>query len=341
MRKSILMLITMAFILVFFGITGNAEEKIVLKLADSLPPTHFLSVNAGQFWMNKVKEYTGGKVEFQHYPAQQLGKAKDLLTLTQTGVTDIGYVCPAYASDKLPLSSVGELPGMFDSSCQGSAAIWKLAKSGILDQEEFAKNGLKVLFAFSLVPYRVFTTERAKIDSLNSLRGMKIRAAGQSIPAALESLGVVPIRMSAPEVRESISRGTIDGSIAPFSSIKPYGMTELVKYATSGVDFGSFIATYSISINKWNSLPSDIQQAMVTAGDETVINFCRFMDKSESKARAALVKGGLIVYELTSEEKKSVAKSFAPLREQWVSTMNSRGLPASKVMADYLKAVQQ
>lgn len=39
-----------------------------------------------------------------------MGKAKDLLSLTQSGVLDIGYVGPSYVSDKLPLFSVGELP---------------------------------------------------------------------------------------------------------------------------------------------------------------------------------------------------------------------------------------
>jgi hypothetical protein len=46
-----------------------------------------------------------------HYPAQQLGKATDMLKLTQTGVADIGYVAPAYASDKMPVSEVAILPG--------------------------------------------------------------------------------------------------------------------------------------------------------------------------------------------------------------------------------------
>jgi hypothetical protein len=39
-----------------------------------------------------------------------LGKAKDLLALTQAGVIDIAYVAPGFVSDKMPLSVVAELP---------------------------------------------------------------------------------------------------------------------------------------------------------------------------------------------------------------------------------------
>jgi len=61
-------------------------------------------------WMDEVTRRTNGAVVFQHYPNQQLGKAADLLRLTQTGVVDIGYIAPSYVSDKMPVSEVAQLP---------------------------------------------------------------------------------------------------------------------------------------------------------------------------------------------------------------------------------------
>ena len=60
-----------------------------------------------------------------------------MLKLTQTGVADIGYVAPAYASDKMPVSEVAMLPGAFEHSCQGTLAYWKLARSGVIAEQDY------------------------------------------------------------------------------------------------------------------------------------------------------------------------------------------------------------
>ncbi len=76
-------------------ISGNAtaeQAKITLRVADSLSTNHFLSENVARFWMDELAKRTGNVVDLQYFPAQQLGKAKDLLYLTHTGVVDISYV---------------------------------------------------------------------------------------------------------------------------------------------------------------------------------------------------------------------------------------------------------
>src|SRR3546814_15988729 len=71
-----------------------AQQK--RRVADSLPVGHFFAESGTKFWMAEVKRLTGGKVDFEYFPSEQLGKAKDMLPLTQTGVADVGYVVPSY-----------------------------------------------------------------------------------------------------------------------------------------------------------------------------------------------------------------------------------------------------
>src|SRR5215813_2767498 len=106
------------------------QEKITLRLADSLPNGHVIHELVGKPFSELVTKETGGQVTFQHYPAEQLGKAKDMLSLTQTGVADIAYIVPSYSSDKMPLTAVAELPGIFETQCQGSLAFYQLAHDG-------------------------------------------------------------------------------------------------------------------------------------------------------------------------------------------------------------------
>ena len=108
---------------------AQAADPIKLRVADFFPKGHYLVKLVLEPWMEQVSKRTNGAVTFEHYPAQQLGKATDMLKLTQTGVADIGYVAPAYASEKMPVSEVAMLPGAFSHSCQGTLAYWKLAKT--------------------------------------------------------------------------------------------------------------------------------------------------------------------------------------------------------------------
>ena len=94
-----------------------------MRVANSFPKGHYLVKLVLEPWMEEVKKRTNNAVTFEHYPAQQLGKAADMLKLTQTGVADIGYVAPGYTSDKMPVSEVAMLPGRLRAFLPGHARL--------------------------------------------------------------------------------------------------------------------------------------------------------------------------------------------------------------------------
>lgn len=153
-------------------VLARAADPIKLRVADSFPKGHFLVKLVLEPWMEGVTKRTNGGVTFEHYPAQQLGKAADMLKLTQTGVTDIGYVAPGYTSDKMPVSEVAMLPGAFAHSCQGTLAYWKLAKSGIIAEQDYAGNNIRLLLTVSLPQYRIFTVKQP-VKDVADVAGLK------------------------------------------------------------------------------------------------------------------------------------------------------------------------
>src|SRR5690606_339447 len=100
----------MSVVLAGFAAPAVADT-VQLRVADSFPTTHWVSEKVTKYMMARMEElFPGGEVKFQYYPSEQLGKSKDMLALASAGVTDIAYVAPAFVSDKMPLSVVGELP---------------------------------------------------------------------------------------------------------------------------------------------------------------------------------------------------------------------------------------
>jgi len=158
---------------------AQAQEKITLRLADSLPSGHVIHELVGKPFSELVTKATNGQVVFQHFPAEQLGKAKDMAQLTVAGVADIAYVVPSYSSEKYPLTAVAELPGIFDTQCQGSLAFYKVSHNGgLLEQKEFAPNQLRPLLTIALPAYQIQLANGRVVKSAKDLEGLKIRTTG-------------------------------------------------------------------------------------------------------------------------------------------------------------------
>ena len=316
------------------GIQGHSQEK--LRVADALPVGHYISEYAAKFWMQEVTSRTNGSVQFEYYPAEQLGKAKDMLSLAQSGVADIAYVATSYISDKLPLSSVAELPGSFSTSCEGTLAYWKLAiGDGIIAKRDFEPNGVRVLFALSLPPYQLLTAKR-KFDSISSAKGLKIRIpGGAALDAMVGALKAVPVRISSPELHESLSRGTIDGLLFPYGSSITYDLVSLLKYSTIGENFGSAVIVYLISDARWKKLPPETQRAMTEAGEAAMRRGCSMMDKDVDSDAVKLRKGGLELLALQPTMRAELAKINAAVSQEWAESLDKRGKPGSEVLKAY------
>ena len=262
-----------------------------------------------------------------------------MLSLTQSGILDVGYIGAAYVSDKMPLSAVAELPGSFENSCQIMKGYWELAtEGGYLYENEFKPNGIRPLFAAILPPYQIVTAVSRPLKSLSDFEGLKVRAAGGAQDLTLRKLGMVPIKMAPPEIYESMSRGTIDGSLFPYVSVESYKLSPLVKYATYKANFGSIVAAYSISEKKWNTLPADVQAILLKAGDEATKAACVNFDEQESQAKARLEKHGVKFVEFDQAAQEVLHSTYNEIAENWAQQLDARNRPGTEALKAFREA---
>jgi len=320
---------------------GAAAERTEFRMADSLPAGHIISESMTKPWMKLVGELSNGRIDIKYFPAEQVGKAKDMLTLTQTGVIDIGYVGPAYISEKMPLSAVAELPGAPASACQVMRAYWSLAKEGgFLHRNEFKPNGIRPLFVAALPPYQVVLGSSRNLATLQDLGGTKLRASGGAQNLTLDKLKVVPVRMAPPEIYESMSRGTIDGTLFSFVSVESYKLTSLAKTATVGGNFGTVIVAYSISERKWAKLPPDVKQVLSDAGDRIVDSGCKAFDDAERAATQRLNAAGVKLVQFKDEDQVAFMRVADDVAAAWASDLDKRRRPGTSALNAYREALK-
>ncbi len=317
--------------------TAAQSQTLQLRVADVYPAGHYIAEALTKPWMQEVTRRTAGAVTFQYFPAEQIGKGKDLLALTLSGVADIGLVIPAFVSDKMPLSAVAELPGSFGSSCQGTLAYWSLARGGMLQQSEFEPNGVRILFALVLPPYQVFS--RKPLDRLKSFEGQKIYTTGGAKDLTMRRIDAVPVHMGTSEVFESLTRGTIDGALVAYSTALAYNLQGLVKHGTLGENFGSGVITYVISESKWKQLPPDVQKAMSEAGDAVTRQACARVDQSVEADMGKLRQAGVTLTRLPEADHKSLQQVTGGVAREWAADLDKRGKPGTQVLDAFRTAL--
>lgn len=322
-------------ILIASSVLARAADPIKLRVADSFPKGHFLVKLILEPWMEAVTKRTNGAVTFEHYPAQQLGKAADMLKLTQTGVADIGYVAPGYVSDKMPVSEVAMLPGAFAHSCQGTLAYWKLARSGIIAEQDYAGNNIRLLLMVSLPQYRIFTV-KTPVKQVADVAGLKLRSTGGAQDLTLRAIGAVPVRMAAPDAYESLSRGTMDGLLFPLESVVAYGADKLVKYATDGVGFASFVVAYSISETAWKKLSPEIQKAMTDVAEEIIPSACQEVQKADETVKKTMEAAGVRFETVQADKFKELMKG---VNKTWAEGLDARGKRGGDALREFDAAV--
>jgi len=311
---------------------AQAQTTTKIKIADSFPVGHYLPKYITTPMVEKLKANPAAKgIEFEYYPAEQMGKAKDFLSLVQSGVIDIAYVAPGFVSDKMPLSVVSELPLEFSGSCQGTMAYWNLAKpGGLLDKKEFAPNGVRLLFTIVLPPYQIIT--RKPFSNLKEIEGMKIRASGSAKELVLKKLKAIPVLMPTPDVYESLSRGTIDGVLFPFNSLAPYEIHKLSKTGTIGENFGTFVANWVISEKRFQSLPPAVQQDLTAMGEQLTRAACTQVEKDEAGDIEKVKAAGVKLTPLSAADKATVATVMQDVAKDWADNLDKRGKSGTEVL---------
>lgn len=325
-----------ATVIVLAAFPASAEEVYTLRLADQFPLTHIASVVTVQPFIKKLEERSNGRIKIEHYPAQQLAKATGMLDAVRTGVADLAVQVAGQVSDRLPLSTVVELPSISADIEQCYDAFQALA-DGPLQKQEYDPLGV-IAVEVQCTPSQYLTTRAPSIDTVDQLKGLKLRAGGSAVELTLENAGAVPINMGAPDIYVAIERGTLDGAIFAAASSLGYNLQEVVKGVATNVTFGSNAGVMFVNAKVFQGLPKDLQDLMMEVGREVGRDIAIEYNKGSDAALAKLADAGVNLYELPDDVVAVLADAQDQVANAWAKQMNDRGLPGEDMLTEARKA---
>jgi len=290
-----------------------------------------------RFFVDYVTEATGGKVEFEIYHSAQLGD--DSLALLSSGLADIALMSTGYAADRMPLSNVTELPGMFDSACDANRKFRQIASpGGALYENEYKGLGLHPVY-MAMSPPASIVMGKGKVERWSDLQGMKLRASGGGASAIARAIGSVPVQTVASELYDSLERGTIDGALYYFVGMPSFSLEEVFHSGVGNLKLGASSVFTAMSEKGWNKLPPDVQQAMVEGGAKAEQSLCGWFDQNEASIRDEMVRDrGFVVTELPPEDLEKWQAVRVRIAEDWVKIMEQKGRKGTDVLNDFRSA---
>lgn len=300
------------------------------KITQVFSSGHWHMTEGIQTFMDEVKAATNGEIDFEVYHAGQLGK--ESTTVTASGLADFGLLVPGYEVEKLPLTSVVELPGFHKTSCEGTRQFWELAKEGgALYEQEYKALGIRPLYVMVLAPYAVETNTKV-VASVDDMKGLKLRANG-AMAKAVDALGGVPMQVTSPEFYDALKRGVVDGGMWPIGSTRLVGLEDVLNHTVDGTQMGAGSTFFAINEKVWQKFDAETQQKIMAAGERVSQHMCEYLDNSEQSEKAWLIENGkLEAHALSESEAAKWAAAISGVATDWASDMDSKGRAGSAVL---------
>lgn len=250
------------FLGMFLTVVANinvcgAAETITLKYATLNPPNHTFS-KADIDFFNKVEKETNNRVKFVPYWSGSLINMRETIADVANGVCDIGMTVPAFSKgNPIHKGTTGFFYGIKDPRVMRRIAreIEKKFPEYLMEWKS-----VKPLRLNWGVDYRLLSAKKP-VRAIADLRGMQIKSSAIYVKI-LTRLGGVGVQIPMQETYMALQKGTVDGCLAPFETLKAFRFGEVITYTTNlGLYGGPF---YDISMNwdSWNRLPRDIQKAI-------------------------------------------------------------------------------
>lgn len=324
----------MAIVLMIAGCSSNTQEvgnkeeskekTYTFKVATATPEADSDSQFIYKAFMDKVTALTNGRVQFEWYPAQQLGSLPDYINLTASKVTDIGMFAVSVFPSEMPLgNTVTGIPGIYQSASSGSIAYTNLARQSPMLESDFTRHGVYPLVATVTPTYNIYTKGK-KIKTPADLKGLKIRASGGVHSEAMKFAGAIPIAIPSPDMYEAYDKGAVDALHGFASSDSFGGYRELSDWGSRNLHFAGGTTGLMINLELWQSLPEDIKLVFKQAGDEVAKEGPqKYEEDTIAREKRWIESGDVPLYEPNKSEKAEWQKFYDEFTQYLLKEKNS------------------
>jgi TRAP-type mannitol/chloroaromatic compound transport system substrate-binding protein len=323
------------------GLAGAAPavpgKSIEWKMVTAWPK-HFPGAGTGaERLARRIGEMSGGRLTIKVYAAGELVPAFEVFDAVSRGTAEMGHAASAYWVGKMPAAQFfGGVPfGMTTDELNawlydgGGLALWR---------EVYAPLGV-IPLPVGNAGVQMAGWFRRQIDSVNDLKGMKIRVQGLAAEV-LGRAGATPVSMPAGEIFTSLQSGLIDAAefTGPYNDLA-LGIYKAAKYYYyPGWHEPSTTAECLLNRKAFEGLPRDLQSIVSTACQAMNVDMFAEYTARSNLALQTLVNEHQVQLRRLPD---SVIDKLRTLSADVLDDLAARDATARKVYAAYTKFRKQ
>ncbi len=308
---------------------SGAAQAAEIRLSTFVPPVHVIYREIITPWAQEVAKATNGEVKVTLYPSMQLGgKPPELYRQVADGVVDATFTLPGYTSPAFPRTQMIELPGLKKDGIAATNMMWDIFDPFLLPEYK----DVKVIALWGAEDAGLMSRGKT-IQTLDDIKGLRMRAPSAQQAKQLEKMGAVPVAMPITEVYQSLERGVVDGAMLPFSTIVDFCLGEVAKaYTIPGPLFGRSSFLIAMNKKKYDSLSPSARDAIDRLSGRALSIKATDVYVKRSEQGVDSVMGKATVTEFSPEEQKRIAAVLKPIIAEWVKESESKGIPARDML---------
>ncbi|WP_203556974.1 TRAP transporter substrate-binding protein [Bacillus sp. B15-48] len=304
------------------------QQEYVLKLA------HAYSTSAFQHqyieWFNdEVQKRSDGRLSIDIYPSAQLMPQEQEVPAVLQGQIDMSFTSSPVMASFDPIWNIYELPFVFEYHPEDLSIIMENRKA--FDKSEngggkiakmMEEKGLKILaFAYTEAYGGIATTELDNLITVpESAKGLKLRTAGGMLGSeTIKAIGASSVTITTAEIITALQQKLVDGLLT--TPIYPSQVKMPIKTYTNVPLINSLIPL-SISVEKFESLPEDLQQILTETGEDLEEYIVEKVLSETNKAFANLESQGVEIYYPTEEEVAEWKEATKPVKEVFIKQVD-------------------
>ena len=198
------------------------------KIANNQPLEHPSNVRLAEA-VKAILDETGGAVDIQIFPSNQLGADTDVLGQLRAGGVEFFQLSPIILSTLVPNASINGVGYAFPDY----DTVWKAmdGELGAYARGQIENAGLVVMEKIWDNGFRQTTSSNRPIQTPADFEGFKIRVPVSPLWTSMFSaFGAAPASINFAEVYTALQTGIVDGQENPLAIMKVAKMWEVQKY---------------------------------------------------------------------------------------------------------------
>lgn len=275
-----------------------------------------------------VKEATNGELEIVVHSGASLIKHTEIARAVRTQQVQIGEVFIGILGNSDPIYKLDNIP-FLATNFEQAKALYAASKSTL--EKELDKDGMMLLYSVPWPPQGIYS--KNPINSIDDLKGGKMRAYSPTLSRLSILLGATPTTVQTVEIPQAFSTGIIDMMVtSPTTGVSSQSWDYLKNYT----DVQAWIPKNMVIVNKraFKRLSKETQTALLNMSEKAENRGWDMAIKETTEKTQMLADKGINVSKPSAELISSLKAVGDVMTKEWAKEASAED---KAVLADYQK----